>query len=81
MTGPLGKGNLGYRAAETASVAPVPVAGAVAEEMALEQIDDAESQSEAKPDAALKLNAAERMQQIDQELVPWLRAEILYRTV
>lgn len=63
----MGKGNFGYRV-EVASVAPVPAAGAVADEMALEQVNDADGRDVEKSVAVATENVAGRMQLLDDAI-------------
>lgn len=63
----MGKGNFGYRV-EVASVAPVPAAGAVADEMALEQVNDADGRDVEKSVAVRTENVAGRMQLLDDAI-------------
>jgi type IV secretion system protein VirD4 len=64
----LGNGNFGYRAADTASFLPASAARAVADEIALEQVDNAEGQKGEKPKSAGIDNVTERMQLIEEEI-------------
>ena len=64
----LGKGNFGYLAVEAASVAPVPDAGAVADEMAAERVGNSSVQNTAVPVFLGIENLAERMKFIETEI-------------